>query len=85
MKKNIIKLIAIPFFIIFVGCGGGNGGGTGSVVALCTDNISDWTLVSSGDVVVGSSDAILKFDHDSENVKKVCVTSGSAHVLKSYT
>ena len=86
--NNIFKkttLIASSLSILlFVGCGEGSAKYTGvatTTVASCSGAISTWTTVSSGDVVVGDNGAVLKFDHDSNGDKKVCVVSGAAKVL----
>ncbi len=85
---NKIKLIVLATLSLTIlgGCGGGGGSDSSfksesSIdVASCAGAISTWTTVSSGDVVTASSGSQIKFDHDSDGVKKVCVVSGSATV-----
>ena len=87
--KNKIKLTLLTLVTISAlsGCGGGGGGASfestssGTAIASCTGAISTWTTVNSGNVVSATSGSQIKFDHDSNGDKKVCVVSGSATLI----
>ena len=82
--------ISISFAsIVFIGCGGGGGDNAsfttqndGTAIVSCSNTLNNWTQVTRGDVVVGDLGAILKFDHDSDNIKRVCVQEGTAYIIE---
>jgi len=85
---HTIKLILliITTLLLLGGCGGGGSSSfenttSGTTVASCTLPLSSWTTISSGSVVSTTASSQIKFDHDSNGDKKVCVVSGSATVL----
>lgn len=85
IKISILTLLAS---IILAGCGGGGSDATFEnvtstiPVTMCNDATTPWTPLSSGDVVSTSNNTQLKFDHDSNGNKQVCVVSGSATVIR---
>lgn len=90
INKLTIVLITTLTIITLSGCGGGGGGGsdasfksnTATAIAVCNVTDTSWTLLDSGDVVSTSNNTQLKFDHDSNGNKQVCVVTGNATVLK---
>ena len=84
--------LAVITAITLIGCGGGGGSkasfesNSAIAIAICNNTNTSWTTLSSGDVVSGSINAQLKFDHDSNGNKQVCLVTttpaGSATVIK---
>jgi len=89
LKNKLLNLAIILFYTaILVGCSGDNGSSasfnsnTAIPVTMCNDATTPWTALSSGDTVSATTASQLKFDHDSNGNKQVCVVTGSATVLK---
>jgi len=97
MRKIQIVLFILITSLFFTGCNSESGAGftktssniddtvntDGTVeIVSCTDSMDDWTTLLSGDVVKAQPDAQLKFDQDSDSVKKVCLLSGEATIQR---
>jgi len=86
--RNIYKLtiVSILFAMTLIGCGGGSDAAfesdTATAIAECDLTDTSWTPLYSGNVVSATEDTQLKFDHDSDGNKQVCVVSGTATVIK---
>lgn len=85
--KSLSLLFAIILAITFIGCGGGGGGSSssfeseiGTNIVMCDNTNPVWTKLSSNDTITTTTNTQLKFDHDSNGNKQVCVVSGSATV-----
>lgn len=90
--KNVkqIKIVALALITLtaLIGCGGGGGGGSNSsaaeTVVVCNDTNTSWTTLQSADVVTATANTQLKFEHDSDGKKQVCVVettpAGSATI-----
>ncbi len=93
MKINkLIQLAAFTTIIIgFSACGGGGGGSTFknsetlipiTVTCKTPATIDDYLSLESGDVIAEDENATIKTYHDTNGTKKVCLVSGTAHIIK---
>ena len=85
MKKVYTTIIA--FIMLFItACSDGKGKfdtGTSKIdIADC--NTSSYTTMQDNDLLVEDSDStLLQIIHDSNGTKKVCIQTGSAHIIRS--
>ena len=96
MTLNIKKILSLATFtaiiIGFSACGGGGGSFTNSETLIpidvnCTANatttdIDTYIELKSGDVIVEDENATIKTYHDTSGTKRVCIDSGSAHIIR---
>ena len=89
MKKYLMIIIALSSTVFFTACGGGGtsdgGGSTQITVAACEtpDVIANYTLLQSGDTIVkDEASTVINTFHDVDGNKRICVSSGSAHILR---
>ena len=94
--KKILSLATFTAIIIgLTACGGGGGSGgsfTNSETLIpidvnCTANatttdIDTYIELKSGDVIVEDENATIKTYHDTSGTKRVCIDSGSAHIIR---
>lgn len=92
--RNIYLILNITLLsLFFISCGGGGGGSssdasfdTGDIkinVLICNESAPVYTDIKKGDLLVKQTDStIVQIVHDSDDNKKVCVVSGSAHLLR---
>lgn len=94
MKLNIKRTYVIITFVAasigFIACGEGdshfkNDTQTIPITIACTTPavIDTYITLQSNDVIVkDSSDTSIIIYHDQDNIKKVCLESGSAHIVR---
>ena len=97
IKKIQISLGIITLPILFIGCGGDGDDAsfknsetlipiTIQCVVNTTPTIADidsYITLNSGDVIVkDSSNAEVSIYHDSNGIKKVCLVTASAHIIR---
>lgn len=95
MKLN--KIISTTILAVlplgFIACGGGGGGSDASfknsetlipIDVNCTNpaTIATYIPLQSGDVIVEDSNATVKTYHDINGTKKICLVSGTAHIVR---
>ncbi len=96
--KNILKLAFVSTFAItsFTACGGGGSDGSFSdsetkidITIACkttpsATEIDSYITLNSGDTIVKTTPSTtISTYHDTNDVKKVCLVSGSAYILRS--
>lgn len=86
MKKFYL---IIPLALIFSACGGGGDSASFSdaqtqiTIVDCNNTNPQYTNIEDKDVLVkDSQNTQITIIHDSNNTKKVCVISGSAHLVR---
>ena len=92
MKKIIITLTLIFTSLWFNSCGGGGSGGASvtqiqiTVACVTSPTLTDidaYITLLSGDTIVKDEDnTTISTFHDIDGVKKVCLVSGSAHIVR---
>ena len=95
MKKIILIITLTILSIGFSACGGGDSSSGGTPITPATEIIpitvtcttpatleTYMTLQSSDTIVKESVDAVVTIYHDADGIKKVCLESGSAHVVR---
>jgi len=95
IKKIQISLGIITLPILFIGCGGDGDDASFKnsetlipITIQCvgnptTTNINSYITLNSGDVIVkDSSNAEVSIYHDSNGIKKVCLVTASAHIIR---
>lgn len=95
--KNILKLTLISTFAItsFTACGGGGSAGSFSdsetkidITIACKTtpsaiDIDNYITLNTGDTIVKTTPSTtISTYHDTSGVKKVCLVSGSAYILR---
>ena len=55
---------------------------TNCSTSITNSTISTYTTLLSGDIIVEDSNATIQIYHDVNGVKKVCMVSGSAHLIR---
>lgn len=89
--KYIISISVITLF--FSACGGGGGSFSNAqekvdINVTCVDNpsaanIDSYITIQSGDTLIKEEDnTSVSIYHDLNDIKKVCLVSGSAYLLK---
>ena len=82
----IISLTVISLFL--ASCGGGDtheigSTGTNTSTTIVVKNCNEFTTIKSGDTLIKDSNStIVTIVDNSNGDKKVCVDSGSAHILR---
>ena len=92
--KNILKAASILIITTsFVACGEGDASFSGpettvDITIQCkesnitTADIADYITLNSGDVIVKDDDnTTVSIYHDTNGTKKICLVSGTAHIL----
>lgn len=93
---NTLKIASLAAFsiVLFTACGGGDDasfGNSATIVPIDIDcvttptatDISNYITLNSGDVLVKESDlAEISIYHDSDGVKKVCLVTPSARIVR---
>lgn len=95
MKKLISIILPIIVAIGFTACGGGGGGDSSfkqetiaiTISCVATPSSNDFasyiTLNSGDEIVNDSADANVTTYHNVGGEKKVCLNSGSAHIVRN--
>lgn len=96
MKKNYLLIILLGIGLGLSGCGNGVDGFQESnetvavekigITITCTTpaTLSDYIELKSGDTIVKDEESsIIKLYHDENNLKRVCLQSGKAHVERA--
>jgi hypothetical protein len=86
--KNIISAI-VPLLLILAlnACGNSDGENNESMIPIesCIEPavISSYQVLNSGDIIVDETNtSIITTYHDSDNLKRVCLNSGQAYILR---
>ena len=83
--KNIIKLSIITtcLITIFIGCGDGDANFSDPETTLTITKCDTYTTLLTNDVVISdSADTEIKTVVNTDDTKKICVVSGTAHILR---
>jgi len=87
--KNInifkLSLATLLTITIFTGCGGGGDGASfeNSETLITLQNCETYTDILAGDLVVqDSTNTSIKTVFNTDGSKKVCVLTGSAHIVR---
>ena len=85
MMKRIYIVLSSIIVLIFTACGD-NGDGkfdTGLEKVIVVTCSNGFTTIDEGDILAKDEDnTVIQIVHDSNNTKKVCVDTGSAHIIK---
>ena len=83
--KNLYKVVIILSSIFLLSACSGDGQGsfdTGLEKIIVTD-CEVYTLVQTNDLLVKDEDnTVIKTVHDANGTKKICVSAGSAHIIR---
>ena len=89
-SKRYVFISITASILFFTACGGGGGGSTTEIVldnssnTITVTSCENYIIINDGDSLVkDTTDTVVKIIHDSNNVKKVCVVSGSAHIVRN--
>lgn len=93
-SKIKIMIVTLLSTIAFTACGGGDNASFSNSETLIditipcettpdSNDISSYITLNSGDVIVkDTNDTKISIYHDVNGTKKVCLTSGSAHIIR---
>ena len=95
--KNKILLLILTFItsISFIACGGSDASFSDSetkvditipcITTPTATDIANYITLNSGDTIVQTTttNTVISTYHDTDGVKKVCLVSGSAYILKA--
>lgn len=92
MKKIYLLISTTLMALLLSACGGGGGGSSDASfdsgntkisVVDCNNTTPIYTDIEDGDLLVKESDStIVVIVHNTDASKKVCVDSGSSHLLR---
>ena len=84
--KNIIKLSIITtcLITIFIGCGDGDANFSDPETTLTITKCDTYTTLLTNDVVISDNTTAteIKTVVNTDDTKKICVVTGSAHILR---
>jgi ABC-type phosphate transport system ATPase subunit len=89
--KNILKISITTLLItIFIGCGGSGDDSSFKnseeiIQIVDCNSTTGYTTVETGDVVIQNNSSVetkIKTVFNTDSSKKVCVLSGSAHIIR---
>ncbi|MGB5792890.1 hypothetical protein [Poseidonibacter sp.] len=94
MKRIMPIILLIAIAINFTACGGGGGGDSSfkqetEKITMCVTNatptdIANYLTLNSGDTIVDDEPtSIIKEDNTLGISRKVCLVSGSAHIVRN--
>ena len=89
MKKIYLIPNLIFLALLFNSCGGGGDasfdtGNTKIAIVTCNNITPTYTDIQEGDLLVKESDStIVTIVHNTNSSKKICITTGSAHLLRN--
>jgi len=87
MKKIISLIVPLVLIFAFNACGSSDKGNSEAIpieACIVPPVISSYQILYSGDIIVDESNtSIITTYHDSDNLKRICLNSGQASILRA--